>query len=67
MIQEAVDAGSFEVIFGNKFEFPKIQILTIEEILKGKQPNLPYGLTKPYYKEAKAVEEDNNEKMATLL
>src|SRR3989338_2608153 len=29
MIQEAVDAGSFEVIFGNKFEFPKIQILTI--------------------------------------
>ena len=60
MIQEAVDAGSFEVMFGNKFEFPKVQILTIEEILKGKQPNLPYGLVKPYHKEAKAVEEEND-------
>ena len=67
MVQEAIDAGSFEVVFGNKFEFPKIQILTIEEILKGKQPNLPYGLTKPYYKEAKAVKEGNDEKIATLL
>ncbi len=60
MIQEAIDAGSFEVLFGDKFEFPKIQILTIEEILKGKQPNLPYGLVKPYHKEAKAVEEEND-------
>ncbi len=59
MIQEAIDAGSFEITFGNKFEFPKIQILTIEELLKGKQPNLPYGLAKNYHKEAKAVEEDN--------
>jgi len=56
MIQEAIDAGSFEVVFGNKFEFPKIQILTIEELLKGKQPNLPYGLAKNYHKEAKAIE-----------
>ncbi len=62
MIQEAIDAGKFEVIFGNKFEFPKIQILTIEEILKGKQPNLPYGLIKPYHKEAKRIEEDPKDK-----
>ena len=60
MIQEAVDAGSFSVMFSDKFEFPKIQTLTVEELLKGKQPNLPYGLVKNYHKEAKAVEEDNN-------
>ncbi len=59
MVQEVIDAGSFEIIFGNKFEFPKIQILTIDNLLKGKQPNLPYGLSKNYHKEAKAVEEDN--------
>lgn len=66
MIQEAIDAGSFEIVFGNKFEFPKIQILTIEEILKGKQPNLPYGLTKPYHKEAKAVEIDESKNLKNL-
>jgi len=66
MIQEAVDAGSFEITFGNKFEFPKIQILTIEELLKGKQPNLPYGLVKPYHKEAKAIEEDDEARQNNL-
>ena len=65
MIQEAVDAGSFGVMFGNKIEFPKVQILTIEEILKGKQPNLPYGLVKPYHKEAKAVKIDATENFLT--
>lgn len=67
MIQEAIDAGSFEVMFGNKIEFPKVQILTIEEILKGKQPNLPYGLVKPYHKEAKAVEIDETENQQKLI
>ncbi len=59
MVQEIIDSGEFKTPFTGQFEFPKIQILTIEDILKGKQPNLPYGLVKNYHKEAKAVEEDN--------
>lgn len=66
MVREVIDAGSFEILFGSKFEFPKIQILTIEELLKGKQPNLPYGLVKNYHKEAKAVKEDNGAKQNNL-
>lgn len=58
MIQEAIDSGSFTTSLTGDIEFPKIQILTIEEILKGKRPNLPAGLVKNYYKEAKAVEID---------
>lgn len=53
MIEEAVDAGVFTTPITNKFEFPKIQILTVEELLAGKRPNLPHGLLKNYYKEAK--------------
>ncbi|MCK5122769.1 MAG: restriction endonuclease [Candidatus Pacebacteria bacterium] len=57
MKSEAVDAGTFTIPITNKVEFPKIQILTIEELLRGKKPDLPrYGLVKNYYKEAKASE-----------
>ena len=55
MKSEAVDAGTFTIPITNKVEFPKIQILTVEELLQGKKPDLPrYGLVKNYYKEAKA-------------
>lgn len=54
MRSEAVDAGTFITPLTNKFEFPKIQILTIEELLQGKKPELPRGLVKNYYKEAKS-------------
>ncbi len=60
MIQEAIDAGEFKTSLTGEFEFPKIQILTVEEILKGKQPKLPQGLVKDYHKKAKAVEVENN-------
>lgn len=66
MDKEAVDAGTFTTPITNKVEFPKIQILTIEEILKGKKPNLPQGLVKDYYKNAKPTEVKNrniNQKM----
>ncbi|MCX6763593.1 MAG: DNA methyltransferase, partial [Candidatus Moranbacteria bacterium] len=65
MKSEAVDAGSFTVSF-SKEEFPKIQIVTIEELLRGKKLNLPLGYSKSYYKEAKAVETEN-ENQAKLL
>lgn len=53
MIKEALDAGEFTTPITAKREFPKIQILTVEELLKGKKPDLPQGLVKNYYKEAK--------------
>ena len=55
---EAVDAGTFitPLTKNTGIEFPKIQILTIEELLRGKKPELPQGLVKNYYKEAKASE-----------
>jgi len=62
MITEALDAGDFEVGF-TKVKFPKIQILTVEDLLNGKNPNLPLGFAKNYYKEAKAVDmEKSNQK-----
>ena len=63
MISEAIDAGTFitPLTQNTEIEFPKIQILTVEELLRGKRLNLPQGLEKNYYKEAKPseVEEDN--------
>jgi len=58
MKSEAVDAGTFTtpLTLASKIEFPKIQILTIEELLRGKRPELPQGLVKNYYKEAKPSE-----------
>ena len=58
MKEEAVSAGSFGVNF-YKGEFPKIQILTVEELLKGRGPALP-PLSETYYKQAKEVEIDKS-------
>ncbi|HUC87202.1 MAG TPA: DNA methyltransferase [Candidatus Saccharimonadales bacterium] len=44
MKQEAAEAGTARTSFG---EFPAIQILTVEELLSGKRPNLPGAIT-PY-------------------
>lgn len=66
MKSEAVDAGSFMTPITGKMEFPKIQILTVEELLQGKTPKLPQGLVKNYYKEAKAVEEENDNQKKLL-
>lgn len=40
MEKEAAEAGFYHSEGWNK-DYPKIQILTVEEILNGKQPNLP--------------------------
>lgn len=57
MASEAVDAGTFKTKLTGHKEFPKIQILTVDELLRGKLPDLPQGLVKNYYKEARPVEE----------
>ena len=68
MQSEAVDTGFFTTSITGKVEFPKIQILTIEELLRGKKPDLPQGLVKNYYKEAKAVDvEKSNLKQIVLF
>ena len=66
MIKETVDAGIFTTPITNKIEFPKIQILTIEELLRGKKPELPQGLVKNYYKEAKPSEVEDSRAQAGL-
>ena len=65
MKEEAVSVGTFSVSF-SKAEFPKIQILTIKELLDGKRPNLPIS-SGPYYKEAKSVEVDNSKNQHRLF
>jgi site-specific DNA-methyltransferase (adenine-specific) len=67
MILEAVDAGDFKTPITGQREFSKIQILTVEELLKGKLPDLPQGLVKPYHKEAKPVNNENNGMQEELL
>lgn len=57
MKEEAVGAGNFKTDF-NKEEFPKIQIVTIKELLVGRRPNVPFGSPMPYYKQAKKVSFD---------
>lgn len=66
MVQEAIDSGDFTTPITGKMEFPKIQILTVEELLTGKKPNLPQGLVKSYHKEAKYTE-INNSNQGSLL
>lgn len=56
---EAVEVGDFKTDFSLK-EYPKIQILTVKEILLGKRPDLPWWGAKKYYKEARPVEKANN-------
>lgn len=66
MIEEMIDAGDFETPITGKNKFPKIQILTVEELLREKQPILPLGFAKNYYKEAKAVEVEENPSQVNL-
>jgi len=51
MEKEAVLAGTFKDHIGN--EFPKIQIMTVEELLGGKKPNLPSSVQSPYKQASK--------------
>lgn len=63
MKEEAIGSGSFFAF--SKVDYPKIQIITIEELLSGKRPNLPPWPEK-YYKEAKKVEIDKSKNLKNL-
>lgn len=52
MIEEADHSGWFDYEFSGA-RYPKIQILTIGELLSGKRPNMPTPIS-PYAKRAKA-------------
>ncbi|MEK7653631.1 MAG: DNA methyltransferase [Patescibacteria group bacterium] len=67
MISEAVDAGVFTTPITGKMEFPKIQIITVEELLRERKPNLPQGLVKNYYKEAKRTTVTENKQIGLML
>jgi site-specific DNA-methyltransferase (adenine-specific) len=67
MIKEVVDAGTFTTPLTGKYEFSKIQILTVEELLNGKKPDLPRALVKNYYKRAKTVDIEENYSNKKLL
>ncbi len=56
MREEAVAAGTYGVSF-SKAEFPRMQIITIKELLASRKPDMPLW-AEPYYKEAKAVAVD---------
>ncbi len=60
MKEEAVSSGSYEVKFARQ-TYPKIQILTIEELLNNKKPEVPL-LALSYYKEAKEVKKESKNK-----
>jgi site-specific DNA-methyltransferase (adenine-specific) len=50
MRTEAVKAGFYETLYG---KYPKIQILTIQELFDGKQPNIPLVDSSAFKKAAK--------------
>jgi site-specific DNA-methyltransferase (adenine-specific) len=54
MKREADTAGLYHSEIWNK-DYPKIQIITIAELLAGKKPNLPAFVT-PTYRKAKSIE-----------
>ncbi len=56
MREEAVSGGTYGVSF-SKAEFPRMQIITIKELLARHKPDMPLW-AESYYKEAKKVEED---------
>lgn len=63
MKEEAISSGSFFAF--SRVDYPKIQIVTIEELLSGKRPNLPPWPEK-YYKEAKKIKIDTLKNLKNL-
>jgi site-specific DNA-methyltransferase (adenine-specific) len=53
MQTEAIKAGYYETIYG---KYPKIQILTIDDLFNGKQPNIPLIDSASFKKAAKESE-----------
>lgn len=56
MEKEAVSKGFYRSKALGK-DYPKIQILTIEEVLQGKRPQMPEELKEDAFKKARAVKQ----------
>jgi len=50
MLTEAVKEGFYETSFGR---FPKLQILTIQQLLEGQQPHMPWADPDTFKKDRK--------------
>ena len=55
MLQEAAEAGFFHSELADR-DYPRVQVLTIEDLLHGKKPELPL-LVLPTYQQAEKVKE----------
>lgn len=60
MRTEAVKAGYYETIYG---KYPKIQILSIEDLFSGKQPNIPLVDSTSFKKAAREIEGGNQDEL----
>ncbi len=60
MTTEAISKGFYRSPTWNK-DFPKIQILTIDELLSGTQPNVPHPM--PAHKQAEKAETDRQKEL----
>ena len=56
MNQEAIAAGFYEPEYFPGQQFPRVQILTIEELLNGKEAQYPRYARKPLFARRRATE-----------
>ncbi len=52
MLTEAVKEGFYETLYG---KFPRLQILTVQQLLEGKQPHIPWVDPESFKKAAKEI------------
>lgn len=57
MLTEAVKEGFYETLYG---KFPRLQILTIQQLLEGKQPHIPWVDPESFKKAAKEITNKQN-------
>ncbi len=65
MIEEATTAGFYEPLYSK--HVPKIQILTIEDLLHGKKPELPHYSPIESFKKAPTQKKGSVPEQASLL
>jgi len=66
MVTEALTAGNYHSTIWNK-DYPKIQILTIEELLQGKAIKMPPSATSPFAKAPKIGQPEGKQLSEELL
>jgi site-specific DNA-methyltransferase (adenine-specific) len=67
MKDEAIAAGFYEPVFFPGNYYPKIQIVTIQELLDGKKVEYPRHAPEATFKRAQRIRKDNGEEQNRLL